>query len=431
MRRTALASAAILAAATMLTACGDDEDSAGGGGSIDSGSGAGDVEIMTWWTEGGEAAGLEALIGVFDQEYPDSTLDSTEIAGGGGSNAKAKIMQRLQQGSPPSSFQGHAGAELLDYISTGKLQDLTSLYEEEGWTEVFPADLIEMITYEDQIFSVPANIHRANVVWANPTVLKDNGLPQTAPESIDAWIDDMEQLQQAGMEAPLAIATDWTQVHLLETVLIADLGPDAYTGLWDGSTDWASSEVTAALEDYATLMEFTNDNRASLDWPDSSEMVTNGESAYTVMGDWVPAGYDVKNLKPNEDYIWFPVPGTDGVFDFLADSFTLPVDAPNEAGAANWLRVVGSAEGQKAFNQKKGSIPARTDASPQDYGVYQQSAMEDFASDTIVPSLAHGAAASLAWTEEITSAVGKFSADPDVATLQDDLVAAAEANMES
>src|ERR671919_3103707 len=132
MRRTALASAAILAAATMLAACGDDGDS---GGSESSG---GDVEVMTWWTEGGEKAGLDALAAVFAEQYPNQTFEGNPIAGGGGSNPKTVIMQRLQQGDPPSTFQGHAGAELLDYISTGRLQDLTSLYEEEGWTEVFP-----------------------------------------------------------------------------------------------------------------------------------------------------------------------------------------------------------------------------------------------------------------------------------------------------
>ncbi|HYJ67427.1 MAG TPA: ABC transporter substrate-binding protein [Nocardioidaceae bacterium] len=419
MRRTALASAAILAAATMLTACGDDDD----GGSSSS---SGDVEIMTWWTEGGEKAGLDALIENFDKDYPDETLQSTPIAGGGGSNAKKVILQRLQTGDPPSSFQGHAGAELLDYINTGAIQDVSSLYEEEGWNDIFPPSLIEMLTYDGAIYSVPANIHRANLVWANPSVLKDNGLPTTAPASIDDWIDDMETLKQGGMEAPLAIATDWTQVQLLETVLIADLGPDAYTGLWDGSTDWASSEVTDALDDYATLMTYTNSNRGSLDWPDSSGMVAEGESAYTVMGDWVPAGYDVDNLVPNKDYIWFPVPGTDGVYDFLADSFTLPVDAPNTEGAEDWLRVVGSKAGQTAFNKAKGSIPARTDIDPSEFGVYQQSAMADFKTDTIVPSLAHGAAASIAWLDAITSAVGKFSTDPDVGTLQDDLVSAAD-----
>ena len=425
MRRTALASAAILAAATMLTACGDD------GSDASSGSSGGDVEVMTWWTEGGEKAGLDALIQLFDSQYPDQHLVSTPIAGGGGGNAKQEIMQRLTQHDPPSSFQGHAGGELQDYINTGRLQDISSLYDEEGWNHVFPPDLIDMLTYQGAIYSVPANIHRANLVWANPQVLKDAGLPLTAPASIDDWVDDLRQLQQGGMKAPLAIATDWTQVHLLETVLISDLGPDGYTGLWDGSTDWGSPEITVALEDYATLMTFTNDNRVSLDWPESSGMVADGESAYTVMGDWVPASFDRMGLKPLKDYVWWPVPGTAGVFDFLADSFTLPANAPDQEGAEDWLRVVGSAEGQKEFNLAKGSIPARTDADPQDYGIYQQSAMQDFASDAIVPSLEHGAATSIAWLNQITSAVGKFSADPDVGAFQDDLVAAAQENQQS
>jgi len=419
-RRTAFASAAILVAATILTACGDD--------TADASSTGGDVEIMTWWTEGGEKAGLDALIETFNAQYPGENLVSTPIAGGGGSNAKQVIMQRLAQNDPPSSFQGHAGGELLDYINTGRLQDVSALYEEEGWNDVFPPDLIDMLTYHGAIYSVPANIHRANLVWANPKVLKNAGLQLTSPASIDDWIDDLRQLQQSGMQAPLAVATDWTQVHLLETVLISDLGPAGYTGLWDGSTDWSSPEVTAALEDYATLMTFANDNRVSLDWPDAAGMVADGESAYTVMGDWVPASFDQQGLKPQQDYIWWPVPGTAGVYDFLADSFTLPADAPNQEGAEDWLRVVGSAEGQREFNLAKGSIPARTDADPQDYGVYQQSAMHDFASDAIVPSLEHGAATSIAWLNQITSAVGKFSADPDVATLQDDLVAAAHDN---
>ena len=32
-----------------------------------------------------------------------------------------------------------------------------------------------------------------------------------------------------------SVATTWTQVQLLENVLLADLGADGYTGLWDGS----------------------------------------------------------------------------------------------------------------------------------------------------------------------------------------------------
>ena len=115
---------------------------------------------------------------------------------------------------------------------------------------------------------------------------------------------------------------------------------------------------------------------------------------------------------------------------FLPDSFTLPVGAPNEEGAKAWLKTVGSADGQEAFNTKKGSIPVRTDADPMAYNEYQQAAMKAFADDTIVPSLTHGAAAPVAWSNEIMSAVGQFGSTNDVGQFQDALVAAADTHLQ-
>ena len=385
----------------------------------------GDVEVFTWWTEGGEKAGLDALVAQFEADNPDATFINGAVAGGAGSNARNVLASRLQTGSPPDTFQGHAGRELQDYIEADQLEPVNDVYEAGGLMDVFPSDIIDLLSQDGNIYSVPANIHRANVVWANPTVLTDNGLSPDAPADMDAWIADLEALQAAGMEAPLSVATEWTQLHLFETVLLAELGAEAYIGLWDGSTDWAGEDVTAALETYATLMSFTNSNRDSLDWPDAIAMVTDGTSAYNVMGDWVAGSLDAQGMTPDEDWIHFPVPGTSGTFDFLSDSFTLPVGAPNPEGAKAWLATVGSPEGQVAFNVAKGSIPVRTDVDTAEFGAYQQSAIADFASDTIVPSLAHGAAAQAAWQGDISSAIGQFSVEGDVATLQGQLVDAA------
>ncbi|MGH3727835.1 MAG: ABC transporter substrate-binding protein [Micromonosporaceae bacterium] len=416
MRRISLIAGAV-ATGLLLAACG------GGGGNETK-----DVEVFTWWTEGGEKAGLDGLVGAFKKKYPDYKFVNAAVAGGAGSNAKNVLASRLQSGEPPSSFQAHAGGELSDYIKAGQLQDLTSLYQEEGWDNAFPPGVVDMLKYKGKIYSVPANVHRANVVWANPNVLKKARIGKPAT-SISAWIDDLEKLKKAGVKTPLAIATDWTQVHLLETVLIADLGPEAYTGLWNGKTDWKSAEVTKALEDYKTLLSYTNTDRSGIDWPDAAKYVTEGRAAYTVMGDWVAANFQLEKLQEGKDWIWHPVPGTDGVFDFLADSFTLPVGAPNPKGAKSWLKVVGSADGQKAFNTKKGSIPVRTDAKPEDFPPYQQEAMKAFSTDTIVPSLAHGAAASVGWLTDITSAVGEFGSNNDVAKLQKALDTAAKNNL--
>lgn len=417
MRKISLVAGAVVAG-LVLASCGSDDGGTGGGTASD------EVEVFTWWTEGGEKAGLDGLVSTFEQQS-DFAFVNGAVAGGAGSNAKAVLASRLQSQDPPDTFQAHAGAELADYIQAGQIQDVSSLYDEEGWTDVFPQGVLDAITVDGKIYSVPVNIHRANVVWANPTVLKDAGITEV-PADIDAWISDMEKLKAGGIEAPLAVATDWTQVHLFETVLISDLGPEAYSGLWTGDTDWASAEVTAAIEDYKTLLSFANTDRSGLDWPDAAKYVTDGKAAYTVMGDWTAGAFKDQGLVDGEDYTWFPVPGQDGVFDFLADSFTLPVGAPNEAGAKAWLGTVGSAEGQEAFNTAKGSIPVRTDADPKAYDEYQQAAIDAFAQDEIVPSLAHGAAAPVAWLTEISSAVGQFGGSGDVAGFQESLVTAAE-----
>ena len=109
------------------------------------------------------------------------------------------------------------------------------------------------------------------------------------------------------------------------------------------------------------------------------------------MGDWV-AAQQLADKVPDTAYTYWPAPGTAGNFQFLADSFTLPTNGADPEGAKCWLKTVGSAEGQKAFNTKKGSIPARSDAIPADYPKYQQAAMADWKTDKIVPSCAHGAA---------------------------------------
>jgi glucose/mannose transport system substrate-binding protein len=418
----ALGVAMATGALMVLTACGGDS------GDDSSGKGGGEVEVFTWWAEGSEKAGLDALVKVFTEQSPDVKFVNGAVAGGAGSDAKNVLASRLQTNDPPGTFQAHAGAELTDYIDNGQIEDLTSMYEDNGWNEQFPQTLLDRLQQDGKIYSVPSNIHRANVVWANPAVLQDAGIdPTTTYASLDEWIADLEKLKTAGV-IPLSIATDWTQVHLLETVLLADLGADGYNGLWDGSTDWAGSEMTDALGDYKTLLDLTNEDRQSLDWPDATQLVIDGDAAFNVMGDWAVAAFEEQGKEFGTDFLAYPVPGTDGVFDFLADSFTLPVGAPNPDNTEAWLKTVASPEGQEAFNKAKGSIPANTEADTSDFGPYQQTAIESYASDEIVSSLEHGAAAPISWLTDITSAVAKYGSTGDLEAFQSELADAADKN---
>jgi glucose/mannose transport system substrate-binding protein len=386
----------------------------------------GQVEVFSWWTGGGEAAGLEAMMGVFSEQYPGIEFVNAAVAGGAGTNARAVLATRLQAGDPPDSWQGHAGQELIGtYVAGQQIEPLNDLYEAEGWIDVMPETLIPLISQDGNIYSVPVNIHRANVLWYNPVVLEANGV--TVPTTIDEFITALETLQGAGV-TPLALGEQWTKMHLLETVLLGTLGPDAYNGLWDGTTDWASPEVTAGLENFKTILTFTNTDSASLSWQDAAQLVVNGDAAFNIMGDWAEGYFRELGKAPNTDYGWAPVPGSDGVFQFLSDSFVLAVGAPDPEGATAWLKIAGSKEGQEAFNPVKGSICARTDCDRSLFGEYLQSAMDDWSSNTVVGSLTHGVVANDSWKTEIDTALGLFIADQNVETFQAALAAACTAS---
>jgi glucose/mannose transport system substrate-binding protein len=231
------------------------------------------------------------------------------------------------------------------------------------------------------------------------------------------------------MESPLALGEAWTEVHMFETILLATVGADAYTKLWIGEGDWAAPEVTQAIENTKTVMSYANSDYATLSWQDASKLVADGDAAFNIMGDWADGYFSGTveggnlGLTPETQYAWMPVPGTQGVYQFLSDSFVLPIGAKHRDAAIKWLTLCGSKEGQDAFNPVKGSIAARKDSDKSLYGVYLQSAMEDWSKDVVVGSLVHGVVANPTWATQITTDWGAYIIDFDTAKFQAALVA--------
>ena len=389
------------------------------------------VEVFTWWAAGGEKAGLDGMISVFKKDCSQYTFVNAAVAGGGGDKAKTLLANNLKAGNAPDSFQAHAGGELSDYIANSQVEDITAVFKAAGLDNAFPKELLSQITVAGKVYSVPADIHRANMVWVNPVVLKKAKLdPAKAPATVKDWIADLAKLKAAGVATPLALSKGFAEEMLLETTLLGDLGVDKFNGLYDGSTKWDGADVTTAINDYKTLVGYSNSDRETMDWDAAMSKYllptdpTTATAGYQVMGDWVPA--QILSLKmPESSYMYWPAPGTDGVYQWLSDSFTLPKGAKNPEGSKCWLKVVGSAEGQKAFNMVKGSIPARSDATSEGYPKYQQWAMAQWKTSKLAPSLAHGSAGPGAWNNDVQTALSAFSANSDVATLQTSLVAAA------
>jgi glucose/mannose transport system substrate-binding protein len=382
----------------------------------------GKLEIFSWWTTGGEAAGLNAIYEMFKKTNPGVEVVNATVAGGAGSNAKAVLKTRMLGGDPPDSFQVHMGHELIDtWVTSDFMQPLDEFYKTFGLNDAFPKGVLDIVSANGKPWSVPVNIHRANVLWYNKTVFAKNGIA-AAPKTFDEFFATADKLKAAGV-TPLALGDNgiWASSQLFETVLAGTLGAEGYKGLWTGKTDWKGPEVQKALETFKKMLSYANTDHAALSWDQANDLVISGKAAMTVMGDWIDGDYVAKKFT---DYGWAPTPGTTGIFDALSDTFGLPKGAKNKDNALALLAYLGSKAGQEAFNPLKGSICARTDCDPKLFDAYLQSAMQDWSSAAIVPSLAHGAAASEGWVTEFNDAMGVFVTKQDVTATQATLAAA-------
>jgi glucose/mannose transport system substrate-binding protein len=399
-----------------------------GGGNKNSNPASGgstQVEVFSWWTGGGEAKGLEAMVADFKAKHPTIAFQNAAVAGGSGTNAKAVLASRLQAQQPPDSFQGHAGAELLDYIKAGQLETLDSFYDQNQLRSVFPQQLVDQITFEGHVYSVPVNIHRSNVLWYSPKVLTEAGI-SAPPGSIAEFIADLQQVKQKTKKIPLSLGAQWTADHLWESVMLADLGPDGWNALWKSGADWSGANVTKALQDYAEILKYTNAEAASTDWQLAAKDVVDGKAAFNIMGDWAAGYFKELGKAPDTDYKWAASPGTDGVYMWLSDSFTLPKGAKHRDAAVEWLKECASKQGQDLFNPQKGSIPARKDADTSLYKDYLAWALQQWQADKLAGSFWHGVTANNQWHTDIDTAVGLFLRSKDVGKFQSALVSAAQ-----
>ena len=233
----------------------------------------GQLEIFSWWA-GDEGPALQALIDLYTKQNPGVEVVNATVTGGSGVNAKAVLKTRMLGGEPPDSFQVHAGQELIGtWVKADRMEDLTFLFKEQGWMNVFPEGLIKNIGTDDGIWSVPVNIHRSNVMYYVPANLKKWGVK--VPNSWDDFFAIAPELKKQGV-VPLALAQNWTVNHLWESVALAAIGADNWDALWAGKLRFDSPEAIKAWELFGKVLEFTNQDASSLSWQQATDMVVDG-----------------------------------------------------------------------------------------------------------------------------------------------------------
>ncbi|RYG89414.1 carbohydrate ABC transporter substrate-binding protein [Loktanella sp. IMCC34160] len=394
---------------------------------------ADDVEVLHWWTSGGEAAALNVLKD--DLQGQGIGWNDMPVAGGGGESAMTTLRARVTAGNPPTAVQ-MLGFDIQDWAAEGALGNLDDVAAAEGWDAVVPAALQAFAKYDGHWISAPVNVHSTNWVWANKSILDELGIAQ--PATWDDFVAAMEAVEASGRVALAHGGQAWQEATMFDGVVLSAGGPEFYKAAFVDLDPEAlgSDTMVEAFRRMETLRSHVDDNFSGRDWNLASAMVINGEAAFQIMGDWAKGEFLNAGQVPGEDFLCFRVPGSEGTVTFNSDQFAMFNVTDDGARAAQGAMAASimSPSFQSAFNVVKGSVPARTDVPNDAFDACGKQGMAELAAaadaGTLLGSMAHGHANRAAVKNAIYDVVtAHFNGEFDATTAAEELVNAVESAM--
>lgn len=320
------------------------------------------VELFSWWTAPGEAESFQSLVDAHKVVDPDARLFNAAAASG--VRAKEILRQRLYDGDLPDLYQDNA-QDMTVYVlqNPDMLQPLDDLFAALKLYDVVYPEVLKDITVRGKIYGMPVNIHRENTLIYNRKLFAQLGL--VVPRTIDDLLVVCDAFKRHGVTAMATSHQGWILRILFNTIVAAKLGAEQYRdfiqgkGLREGE---GLRESLRILDDLLTHYANADAGEEGFGWMNAAQAVMNGDAAMYIHGDWAK-GYLVQlGANPDTDIGVVAAPGTQELFLYNIDVFSMPRHAPNEAGAKAFLSTIATRTAQATFNRIKGSSPIRTDA---------------------------------------------------------------------
>ena len=369
-----------------------------------------EVQMLHWWTSGGEAAALNVLKGDLSKE--GYAWKDVPVAGGGGDAAMTALKAMVAAGNYPTASQ-MLGYTVLDYAQAGVMGDLTETAKKEGWDKSVPAALQKFSVYDGKWVAAPVNVHSVNWLWINKAVMDKIG--GTQPKTFDDLIALLDKAKAAGV-VPLALGgQNWQEATMFDSIVLSTGGPEFYKKAFNDLDEESlkSDTMKKSFDNLAKIVTYVDPNFSGRDWNLATAMVIKGDALVQVMGDWAKGEFVAAKKKPDSDFLCYRFPGTDGSVIYNSDMFGM-FNVPEDRKAAQVALATAtlSKSFQSAFNVVKGSVPARTDVPDTDFDACGKKGIADLkaANDggTLFGSLAQGYGAPPAIANAYKDVVSKF-----------------------
>lgn len=342
-----------------------------------------ELEVMHWWTSGGEAAAVGELAKAFDATG-NSWVDAA-IAGGDA--ARAVMVSRLTGGDPMGAFQFNHGRQAEELIEAGLLRDITDIAEAEGWKDIVnPSSLLDSCTVDGRIYCAPVNIHSWQWLWLSHKAYKDAGVD--VPSNWDEFVAAAPKLTEAGILPMASGQQGWQQAGVFAVLMAALVPKETFLSVYgDKDADVASGPDIARVFKAAADARVMASNSTVQNWNDATNLVITGKAGGQIMGDWAQGEFAVAEQVAGEDYSCLPGLGVTEVLSTGGDAFYFPILSDDEqiAAQSELAALMLKPETQVAFNLKKGSLPVRGDIDLSTANTCMQKGLELLAEGALLP----------------------------------------------
>jgi glucose/mannose transport system substrate-binding protein len=349
------------------------------------------VEVLHWWTSGGEAAALDVL--KKDLESKGITWTDMPVAGGGGTEAMTVLRARVTAGNAPTAVQ-MLGFDILDWAKEGALGNLDETASKEGWDKVIPTALQQFSKYDGHWIAAPVNVHSTNWVWINKAALDKAGGKE--PTNWDELVALLDNFKAQGITPIAHGGQPWQDATIFDAVVLS-LGTDFYKQAFIDLDPSAlgGDKMKEAFDRMTKLRSYVDDNFSGRDWNLASAMVIENKAGLQFMGDWAKGEFLKAKKVPGTDFVCMRFPGTQGSVTFNSDQFAMFKVADDKVPAQLAMAsAIESPTFQSAFNVVKGSVPARTDVPDTDFDACGKKGIKDLAeantNGKLFGSMAHG-----------------------------------------
>ncbi|WP_299866988.1 extracellular solute-binding protein [uncultured Hoeflea sp.] len=325
---------------------------------------AGDLVINFDDPNPGPKKGFEDAVEAFKAANPDINV----VVNITDREAHKTAIRNFLSADAPDVTTWYPGNRMAPFVNAGLFEDVSDLWESEGFNETMKA-IRPTMTIDDKQWGVPYTYYQWGIYYRKD-IFEDLGIEE--PTTWDELLAASAKLKENDV-TPFTIGTKflWTAAGVFDYLNLRTNGYDVHNDLTAGKIKYTDPRIKNVFEKWRELIEpgYFIENHATMSWQDAVAPFAKGEAAMYVMGNFSVDAYKNAGLTYDQiDFFQFPeiTPGVPRAEEAPADAFFIPANANNKEDARKFLAFIGQPDIQTEWNKTIGQLPVNSEATVSD-----------------------------------------------------------------